>query len=342
MTDKSGRPKFNRDAAFSISLENPHAIEEDNIQYLIPLQERLFCFFEKRIAELLTAETIDPDKEDLETRHSYQVVYQVGTSSPIVARTIIQAKKILDSVILQNKLEKQSILNHIWDSSKLLFECEDAHFKIFSQTNELVKECDEIVSNHKNQTHIPPLPQIENLDQYVSMFLGSAKRFLETTHSLLCIFYGAPNFESNFRSYREWLSKNRPESENIIGVLEQDKEWLQFVAHCRNSLSINHSKPGFELLVENFKLQKGNKFTCPSWRHDFSEKGMEKQNEPSDIIEDMNVHMSNMLTFLEEIVLLCIQGCWDINYNFALSKIGDDTIDIRCPLLYEVRLSKSL
>ena len=146
---------------------------------------RFFCFSGKNISEILTAEAIDPENEKPETRHSYRVIYQIGTENSFVARTLIQAKKILDSVILREGLEKQKILNHVWTCAKLLFNCEESYHKIFTETTELMHECDAIISQYKTGSHVPPLPQVEYLEQHVVAFLGSAKSFLEASHKLL-------------------------------------------------------------------------------------------------------------------------------------------------------------
>jgi len=334
------RKKFDRNSAFSMNLSDPNSSEKDATYCMIALDDRLICFSEKSIKEILTAETIDPDNEFPETRHSYQSLYNIGTNNSFVARTIIQAHDILDSVFLREGLETQKILDHVWTCSKLLLNCEESCHKIFNQTTELIHQCDSIISRHKESTFIPQLPQVEDLEQHVVSFLGYAKRFLEDSHKLFCIFFDSPNFESNFKSYRDWIRKNQPDSENLIKFLEQDKDWIQLIAWSRNALDANHSKPQFKVTIENFKIHKGNKFSSPTWRYDFREKNGDLQNAPSDIVTDMNIHMTNMLTFFEEMFLLCIKDNWNNNFNFQLYKHPDEKINKKCPTLYFVSLKQ--
>jgi hypothetical protein len=338
MKEQSKERKFDRNAAFSLNLGNPNSDKKDAIQNMINLDDKLICFSEKSTTEILTARTIDPKNENPETRHSYRTIYQIGTDNPFVARTIIQSKEILDSVILRNGLEKQKVLNYVWACSKLLFNCEESYYKIFNRTTELIRECDAIISKHKKNSYIPQLPQVEDLEQHVVSFLGNAKRFLETSHGLINIFYGAPNFESNFKLYREWMAENKPDHENIRQLLEHDKDWIQFISWSRNALDVNHSQPRFRVIIENFKLHKGNKFTSPSWRYDFTAKKGGVQNKPSDIIRDMNIHMNSMLTFFEELFILCIQDNWDDRYNFQIYKRTENEINKKRPSVYFVSL----
>ena len=88
----------------------------------------------------------------------------------------------------------------------------------------------------------------------------------------------------------------------------------------------------------NFKLNKGNRFTSPSWRYDFTAKNGGVQNKPSDIIMDMNIYMNNMLTFFEEVFMLCIQDNWDVRYNFQIYKRTENEINKKCPSVYFVSL----
>ena len=325
---------FNRDDAFSLEIVDPASKEKDPLQFFIEAGGSLFAFSGKSTFELLTADTIDPRNTEPETRHSYQKIFAVGVENSFVARTIIQAKLLLDSLVLRTGLDKEQILDHVWDCTKLLIACEASYYYIFTETTRLITECDEVIERGKRGNHIPPLPQVNDLYQHGSSFLGNAKRFLEKSHELLCIFYGAPNAGANFRTYREWMLSNANDKNEINDLLEQDKDWIRLISWCRNALDINHSKNDFKLEIENFKMHPGNKFSPPCWRYDFTGEKGDIQEGYSDIIHDMNVHMSNMLTFFEELFLLCLKDNWNISFNFGLFKKNAEDIDPKCPTLY--------
>jgi hypothetical protein len=67
------------------------------------------------------------------------------------------------------------------------------------------------------------------------------------------LFYDAPNSSSNFKKYREWLAKNKPNKQDLIKLLEDNKAWIKKIAFMRNAHDINHAKQGFSLEIENFK-----------------------------------------------------------------------------------------
>jgi hypothetical protein len=332
--------KFDRNNAFALNIVDDTSGLSGSIQDLIPLQGDLFSFADNSISKVLPAESIDPENLHPETRHSYQKIYSIGCNNSYVARTIIQTKQILNSIILNRDIDKQIILDHAWSCSELLFKCEEAHFRIYNEVMKLMHECDAIIEKGKNKSIIPTLPQVDDLEGKVAIFLGNAKRFLEKTHEFLCLFYNAPNSGSNFQTYREWMAKNKPDKANIIKMLEEDKDWINQIASLRNAHEINHSKPQFDVEIMNFKLNPGNKGSTPGWKYDFRARQGSIQTEFSDILTDMNVYLSNLLTFFEELLICCIQDSSDKNYNFEIYKQIPENINKKCPTIYFVSLKK--
>lgn len=330
---------FDRDGAFSIELGTD---KENGIQQMLTLNENLYVFSTKKIYRVRTANDVDPARQAPETRHSYQEIYPVGCSNAFVARSIIQAKRILDGVILKPELAKAKLLDSVWDTTQLLLQCENAHFRIYNETLSLLTEVDDLVERSKSLTAIPSLPQVIDLDERVSSFLGSGKRFLEKAHALLCIFYDCPDQGSNFRAYREWMSANRRGSKQVVDLLSGDQEWIRFVAESRNALSVNHARPKFVLEVQNFTLRPGNKVSAPSWRYDLSERGGPVQDYWSDIVKDMDTHLHNMLTFFEELYILCVLDNRDqrLPIEFGVYRIPADEVSEKCPVLYVARATR--
>ena len=232
MNPKTNR--FDRKAAFSMNVVNPSSDEPDPIYSKAELCGSFISFHENSIAEIQLAEIVDPDNKEPDTRHSYQFLCHIGSKNPFVARSILQAKSILDSVILRHGLKQQTILDHIWDCTKHLINCENSYCSIYNDTTEMMHQCDDIISQAKSGSHIPSLPQVDDLEQRVVTFLVNGKRFLEKAHELLCIFYNSPRHDSNFQAYREWMNKHESTRDDVIQLLEQNKDWIKMLAWYRN------------------------------------------------------------------------------------------------------------
>jgi hypothetical protein len=333
------RDRFDRNAAFSIELGSGG---DDAIQQMIALNASLYVFSTKKIFRIHTAADIDPERTAPDTRHAYQEIYPIGCSNSFVARSIIQAKQILDRVILEPGLSKSTLLDAIWAAAELLVRCENSYFQIYNETISLLATCDELIEAARLKPSIPSFPQITELEERVGSFLGSAKRCLEKTHALLGAFYDCPDHGSNFQAYREWMAANRSGSEAVLRLLDDNKDWIRFIAEARNALSVNHARQNFILEVQNFKLQPGNKFSGPSWRHDLSDRGGPVQGYWSDIIKDMDTHMHNMITFLEEVYILCILDRCDrrLPFEFAVYRKPEHDISRECPVVYVAQVTR--
>jgi len=326
-----------------MTLVNPESDETDAIYRTLNLKGCPTCFLENSIAVVLPAEIVDPDNKEPDTRHGYQFRYSIGSRNTIVARTIFQAKDVMDSVAFNSGLNKQAVLDHVWDCTQHLIDCEKSYRDILSDTTKLRFECDEIIKQGKTASHIPSLPQVNDLEQRVVTFLGNGKRFLEKSHKLLYLFYGEPvkKFDdSNFEAYRSWMAKNNELRTEIITFLEQEKDWIQQLAWYRNALDINHSRPGFKVIIENFKLRAGNKVTNPCWQYDFSDKKGNTQDEPSDLITDMEIFVTNMLGFFEELFLLCVKDNWDVRIDYEIYRHKEEDINAKCPTVYYISLNQ--
>jgi hypothetical protein len=333
---------FDRKAAFSFEITNPDSPnEKDAIQFMATLEGSLICFSENSITNIRPAELIDPEELHPETRHNHQRLYAIGSKNSLVARSILQSKEILDSVLLRDRLCKQSLLDHIWGCTKFLLSCEKTHFGIYEDTMSLREKCDQIVGEGKRSQHIPSLPQVDELEEKVGSYLANAKRFIEKSYGLLCYFYGAPSLGSNFMGYRDWMKKNHPDKKEIITLLEQDKIWIRQLVRCRNAMDSNHAKPGYKVTVQNFRVVAGNKFSGPSWRYDFSgDHEPEKQDYDSDLIVDLHTHLENMLLFFEELFLICIKDNWDDRYNFKMYRREDTAMKSGCRIPYYVSMAE--
>ena len=315
---------------------------DDKVQEMLVLDGQLYAFSTKTISRVLTADEIDPQRTHPETRHSHQKLYDVGCGNLFVARSIIQAKRILDDVVLRKELEKALVLDAAWEASQLLLLCERSHFRISKGVMALLPDVDQVIEKSKLTQAVSSLPQVADLEEQVAAFLGGAKRFLEKAHSLLCLFYGCPNKESNFRAYREWMEANRKDSQGVTNLLNGDQDWVRFIGEARNALPVNHSRKKYLLEIRNFALEPGNKFSAPAWKYDLSDRNGPTQAQWSDIVTDMQTHLENLLTFYEELLILCVLDnvAASLPFEFQIFRLPSDEIQSECPVLYVARAAK--
>ncbi len=330
---------FNRDSAFSTEIRDPNDPNDKSpIVRTLTIGDELIIFKETSIHKFLTADTIDPEKSDMSTRHSHERLYSVGAANSFVARMILQFQDMI-GLSVPNATRKNELIKHVWEANKLLLECEKAYYHIYKHTIDLMPKCDEIVEAHKNKSAIPAIPKVPDLTTHVSDFLINGKKFLVAAYKLLHLFYQMPmdgNNEAHFDKHRAWIKTKLGEGHPIYKTLEADENWVRLISECSNA--IRHEEPGLKLKVENFALKPGNKISSPAWRYDLTKRGLERQDHYTDLIHDLDVHIYNMLTFFEELLLLCLQDELKDHKLLAIFRRTKEQINPKCPIAYEVHL----
>lgn len=332
---------FDRNSAFSTEIRDPDDPEDRSpVVQMLTIGNELLLFKESSIHRVLTADTIDPGKSDLTTRHSSEILYSVGAANSFVARMILQFKNMIGLAIPQGD-RKNQLIEHVWKANKLLLDCEKAYFHIYKHTMELMPICDEIVEAHKKGQAIPALPNIPDLETHISGFLINGKKFLVATYKLLHIFYQMPMDgwnEAHFDKHRAWAKGKFGEDHPIRKTLEDDKPWVRLIAEFSNAL--RHEENGLRLEVQNFSLQPGNKIASAGWRYDLTKKHLGRQDDYTDLLSDLDAMIYNMLTFFEEVLLLCLQSeIKSSSDKLEIFRIPKEKINPKCPILYEINWS---
>lgn len=332
---------FDRDSAFSMEIRDPGDPEDKSpIAQMLTIGNELLIFKETSIHRGLPADRIDPDRSDLSTRHSSEILYSVGAANSFVARMILQFKNMIALSISQTA-RKNEITQHVWEANKLLLECEKAFYHIYKYTMELMPKCDKIVEANKNKSIIPALPKVPDLETHVSDFLINGKKFLVAAYRLLELFYQMPmdgRNEAHFNKHRVWIEAKLGKEHPIYKTLESAEPWIRLIAECSNA--VRHKETGLKLEVQNFALNPGNKFSTPGWRYDLTKKELVCQDDYTDLIGDLDVRIYNMLTFFEEVLLICLQGELK-DTALMIFRIPNEKLNPKCPIAYEVNLRSS-
>ena len=328
---------FNRKDSFSIE------IPEDNsaIKHQLEIDNDLLVFTTDSIYKMLTAETIDPKETSLDTRHSSQRIYSVGTKSIFIARLIVQFNEIIKELYSYINIPKEKIITEIWNANKLIIDCFCVFQSIDNETSRLIPDCDNLITNNKDNTSIPPLPQVPELEKNVKLFFNNAKLFLIKSFEMFKIFFGMPfdgRNSSHFNKHLEWINGKFEDKHPIVNILKNDINWIRLISEIRNAFE--HHREGQRVSIHNFEPKPGNKFSTPYWSFDLTNK-LQKKEGNTDLIPNLKILLYNMLYFFEEILLLSIQDKLKNNDMLELGKISKGKIDEECPVAYRLAVKSS-
>ncbi len=333
---------FTRDDAFSMSIKDPENTNDDSkIIESIVIGDDLYIFKTTSIFRMLMAESIDPERDEPDTKHSYEKISDFGTESDYVARCILQAKKLLPFII-KGEESKNKVLEQLWELNLQLLNCKKVVREIDFHYSNLIVTCNQIINDNQSSSVIPPLPKIPELEEKVRVFLTNSKLTLIGTFKFLGEFYPLPigdRTESHFDKHLKWLEENLGTDHEISKLLKVDLEWIRLLSECRNA--IEHSSDGQKIDVTNFTLKPGNKFSTPCWTYDLTKK-LGVKNGPHDLLNDLDVFCSNMLHLLEDLIILVAQDKLSTHPVVALYKVAETEINKECPIRYDITVKSNI
>ncbi|KEZ65533.1 hypothetical protein C5I_0135895 [Pseudomonas syringae pv. syringae FF5] len=333
---------YKRDEAFSMAIHDPDLIDTSKLITMENINDKLLLVFkETSTYKLITADSTDPERTQLNTAHTYEKVAVFGASSPYVARLFLQFKRIIDLAFSEGSI-KPKLLEQIWSLNEQLLVCAQLDFNIREQLDDVAARCDLLIEQTKSSGAIPPIPKVNNLDNDAKTFLSVGKQFLIDCFRLIGLFTGLPinsRNDAHFDNHLKWLQQNCSSNDQLLTTLANDLPWIRRLAECRNA--VEHAAPGQTITIENTRLHPGNKFSLPTWSYDLSNKLNLKESDIP-IHQELDAYLNNMLYGLEDILISCISESLREQDMYAIYQHADADIDPKCPIKYYAGLTPKL
>ncbi len=220
---------------------------------MFQIKGQLYAFKEDSIFLVQTPDDIDPAREHPETKGATTQIYHIGTKHPVVSRTIIQAKKITDSVIFAANLSKEEILDRYFLFFKELATCNSVHDNLVGRFLEEVKKVDEVMEASSNHEFVGDIPQIPHLEDQTRNFFLTAHKAIKELSAVTDLFFPAKPPGQNFEQLCSWFLKNLGEDNQLYQMVERDREWLGVVWEIRNAIE-HRNNPKYNLEVRNVEI----------------------------------------------------------------------------------------
>ncbi len=111
------------------------------------------------------------------------------------------------------------------------------------------------------------------------------------------------------------------------------------MSECRNA--IEHYSEGQNIVITNFSLKPGNKFSSPTWTYDLTKK-LKLKKGPHDLLNDLDVFCSNMLHLFEDLMVLVAQDKLSSHPVVVVCKLNEVSISKECPIRYDLTVKTEL
>jgi hypothetical protein len=177
-----------------------------------------------------------------------QPLFSKGTSTPAVARTVVQARGLVEAFSF-DATKKQAILDISMTLMKHFIACEEIRERLGVQVaaGRASIDAGQITVE---RGRLLQLPGVTNLESEAEAFLHNAKLALADVGHLFGPLHGKA-FDHRFQKVRTWLHASYGDEDPILLMLLEDAVWIERVIGMRNSAE--HPKTvGVKVVVKNF------------------------------------------------------------------------------------------
>ncbi|MGE8451065.1 MAG: hypothetical protein ACN6OP_10695 [Pseudomonadales bacterium] len=295
---KNKVPMYPRDGGGSF---NVPATKDGAIQRLVPLGDHMEIYSPEETFRMQTPESIDPSRTNPNAMFVNVKIADVGSSSPIVARTVLMAHDMLHHrTILRDDERREAALKLMHRIKTSLLHCEQA-------ADELIKsvhaQCESFGQTEQaaNARTYANFPIVADLDAKVTAFLIPARRVITDICQIPQHFWKLGSIHSNL----DYLLDK--EIAPLLGEEHHMVQWFRKmvpaitrIVNFRNGQEHIGTTKGLPLVTKNFEMLPTNEVHVPVWY-------LEGER-PSSITDEMPRMVNHLLHFAETMFVACVNA----------------------------------
>jgi hypothetical protein len=319
-----------RAMSFQFDLE-----DDDNMVEMVSRPNGMFIVTKKKILSLVSPDKLDPDIDHADVPWQQNIVLPLGASNYIVARALIQSRRMMGGIIPQNDQRFLDVTEISWEVMNSLISLSVIKDRLQNQIEQILQQVDRNYAEYTVGTSPKPLSIVEYYEIDFRSFCIEVKRCLYKIFELLIALTeirpngDAPSFlpKNAIPKCINAYGKNDP----LVKLLEQDREWQELWIEIRNC--VEHPKKDRQVVTQNFRLEADRSVTVPTWSFIHPKYAMDK---PQNLITVFDNCINNLLKFYEEFLLhLIAKNCPDY-MGLNVICIESERRDIDCPLRFDV------
>jgi len=257
-----------------------------------------------------------------------QVFSNYGSSTPAVARTVMQASELMQAFPISDEIRSE-VNAALFEVQRQLIRC----VQVWEQVRDSVAEAKDSVVAKELEVQAGgrsvTLPGVPDLENQAESFLQSAKLAIRDAARILTPFFGV-SFEHRFDRILSWAHREFLDTDDLVRCLAHWQPWINRIVTMRNF--VDHPRQGDrdKLIVENFKLvptERGVALQEPCW-------GLSAE-PPLRIVDSMGKIIEGILCLSEDLLSICLlknRG----EYPLVIREIPDEKRDPACPMRLRV------
>ena len=252
-----------------------------------------------------------------------------GSADPFVARTVVQAGRIVSPYALG--IDKERSIMHVFDQVRRhLHECDDIARRIVAEILEHSDTLKAQLLDEREPAQPLRMPAVGNLTNDVETFLYHIKLALRELKGVFNPTLGKRFKETTqYKHIAEWSEKRLGRENVLTNWLKQNCDWIEKLIDSRNA--VEHPER-HNLKIVNFNVD-GGTIRDPSWSLDGEH--------PKSLLQDMKILPTNILEFSEILLLYCLRNGKDIS-PIIIAEIPEPKRDVEAPIRFLATLAQDL
>lgn len=247
-----------RDAAGSFTLNNPD--DDTPIKGMLSLGKYLILITEKCTYRAQMADQVDPERKNPGLARLFQQkLLDVGTESPLLCRTLMQAKVLFRKEFLPIEVDKAMEL-----TLEALMELAALHdaFEYFAAAEQAaIEKANATPSRDASQT----VPSVSNVQSQCKTFAQRADHFVVKLREIVRVFYPEQRGKKNWDDFQALAKRLYGDSDPFCEVLNITVPMLKLVRNTRDCLE--HQRP--EVTTRDFEPEPDGRIAPPTIELDF-------------------------------------------------------------------------
>ncbi len=254
-----------------------------------------------------------------------------GTSTPAVARTMLQGKDIIQFIKGTDE-QRQDAISGLAELMKKLIRCVEIH-------EQIAKAVDDARSGISNgslviqpQANVLRPPSIPDLDSKAESFLQAAKLAIAQATRLTEPFYDQ-DFGHQLHKMEKWVTEKFGKDHPLVQFAQGWQPWVKEILLMRDAVDHPKKKPRGRLHVRNFFVENRQGqlvLFAPQWWLE------------GDAMQPITENMGNIIEGviqLHEHLLIVIFNDLKMNFPLAMYEIPIEQRNPICPIRLKVSLS---
>jgi hypothetical protein len=299
----------------------------DKIVSMISRRDGLYAISLDRTIRVNLPNDIDPEMEHDDAPIAQTLIATKGSRSPIVARTILQAKDF--SQFIPDQERQHRIQDIAWEVMTSLLAVERL---VTGLRTAIDTKRDEILPNYSIYaagSSPPPAPIVENLEIDFRSVVLLANHILNSISELFPAFFDVGIKRGSFDRIAKWSADTFGECDPLAQMVQADEVWINIWGEIRNAFE--HPKDNYYVKVNNFRLLANREIQLPTCQLKNDKFDLFR---PQALIESVEFLQKNILGLFENLLVALTERVLASSSLIGLIDKEEQDRDPDCPKRY--------